>query len=121
MRNRAKCKLCNDVIEGNDSNEFVFCKCKHIGVMGISDPYKCLVTDWDNFIRIDDEDREVIPKIVEPQEPIITPEEKKDRLLAMFKGLIDSYESLPSHAKLNPITHYDMQSALFIMYEILIL
>ena len=124
MRNRAKCKLCEDIIESMHQTDLQLCKCNEIGVDGGPGSYHCIASNWQNFIRIDDEGKEIIPEIVEgdkevASEEVLTKEVKRERLVEMFKGLIDSYENLPSHAKLNSITHYDMQSALLIMYEII--
>ena len=39
-RNRAKCKLCGDVIESKHRHDFVTCKCKAIFVDGGSDYWR---------------------------------------------------------------------------------
>lgn len=131
MKNRAKCKLCDDIIESAHSQDYQLCKCGEIFVDGGKD-LKCGAKDWTNFRRIDDSDREIIPKIIEKSdispgnveseevhstyEP--NPEQKHANLCSMLKGVIDSYDNLPQHAKLASITHYDLQAALLIIYEI---
>ncbi len=132
MRNRAKCKLCGDIIESAHRHDYQICSCEEIGVDGGNDYHKCSAKDWANFIRIDDDGNEIIPKIidktdtsslhVESDEVALeynpTQEEKHEKLCSMLKGVIDSYDNLPQHAKLAPITHYDLQAALLIIYEI---
>lgn len=132
MRNRAKCKLCESVIEALHINDLEFCNCGEINVDGSGAPYRCGAKNWDNFIRIDDQENEIIPKIidktdtssrhVESDEIALeynpSSEEKHDKLCCMLKGVIDSYDNLPQHAKLASITHYDLQAALLIIYEI---
>lgn len=107
------------------------CNCLEIYVEG-GDAMKCGAKDWSNFIRVNDNGDEIIPKIinkidtsslhVESDEIALehnpTPEEKHEKLCSILKGVIDSYDNLPQHAKLAPITNYDLQAALLIIYEI---
>jgi len=65
MRNRAKCKLCNDIIESVHHHDYISCKCGEIAVDGGQHYCRCSAKSWENFIRIDDEGNEIIPKIVE--------------------------------------------------------
>ncbi len=132
MRNRAKCKLCGDIIESVHSKDYQKCSCDQIGIDGGEIEFKAYAKDWSNFIRIGDDCQEIMPKIidksntssghVESDEIALeynpTPEEKHEKLCSMLKGVIDSYDNLPQHAKLASITHYDLQAALLIIYEI---
>ena len=34
MRNRIKCRKCNDIIESKSRHDFVWCKCKSVAVDG---------------------------------------------------------------------------------------
>jgi hypothetical protein len=34
MRNRIKCRKCNDIIESKSCHDFVWCKCKSVAVDG---------------------------------------------------------------------------------------
>ena len=65
MKNRAKCKLCNDVLESFHRHDFVRCKCDEISIDGGTDLFKCGAKNWCNFIRLDDNDNE-FPVKVEP-------------------------------------------------------
>ncbi|MDP4120521.1 MAG: hypothetical protein Q8876_05645 [Bacillota bacterium] len=75
--------------------------------------------NYDNFLRVDDENNEIIVKVIESEGPHET--EKKpdhDELLAMLDRMIDSYSSLPENAMSTPITHYDFVSALMLLSSI---
>lgn len=124
MKNRAKCKLCQSVIESFHSMDYVSCKCGHISVDG-GDAMRCSAIDWSNFMRVDDEGNEIIVKVKndddvkrlyiegERQEKL-----SKDRMLEMLEEMIKSYESLPENAKRSPVTHYDLISVLLLFSSI---
>lgn len=122
MKNRAKCKLCDDVIESLNPQDYQLCKCGEIFVDGGKQMF-CGASDWTNFLRIDDDGNEIIPTIDETLEveieAEISPKERSEKLMSMLKGAIDSYDNLPEHGRVASITHYDLQSALVIIYEIL--
>lgn len=120
MRNRAKCRLCNDIIESYHATDYVVCKCDEIAVSD-GQGMKCAAKDFKNFIRVDDEGNEIITRVIgdtsldkQPGEP-----PNRNELLEMLEGLIKGYDNLPQHALLKPVNHADMQSALMIIYAIL--
>ena len=124
MKNRAKCKLCETVIESIHSQDYQMCQCREIFVDGGKENL-CGAKDWNNFLRVDDNGNVIVPKIVEGdsdevvvEQPDMDPNEKKDNLIGMMKNLIDSYENLPPNARFASISHYDLQAALLIIYEI---
>jgi len=51
IRNRAKCKLCREVIESHNRHDFVQCKCRAIFVDGGKD-YLRRGGDPDNIIEL---------------------------------------------------------------------
>ena len=128
MKNKAKCKQCQSIIESLTPQDFQLCTCKEIFVDG-GDSMLCGANDWSNFIRIDDNGNEIIPKIVdkttektdntislsEQDLPKFTKEDKLD----MLKEMIAGYDKLPPGALSQPITHYDMMSSLIIIHQIL--
>jgi hypothetical protein len=127
MRNRAKCKLCNSIIESFHRHDYVECECKQICIDGGNDYLKAGALEWKNFLRIDDNGNEVPIQVVEEEgvtETVeVTPKElspltRADKL-DMLKGMIDSYERLPAHAMMTYVTQDDMAAALLIIYEIL--
>jgi hypothetical protein len=126
MKNRAKCNLCDTIIESLHPQDYQLCKCGSIFVDGGPNNL-CGAKDWKNFVRIDDNGNEHIPKIIEKSDTLEEPVEPSDTILALtkqdklsiLKEMIDGYDRLPPHAHGQPITHYDLQSALMIIYEIL--
>lgn len=122
MKNRAKCKLCEDIIESLNDQDYQLCRCGEIFVDG-GKQLLCGANDWSNFIRIDDAGNEIVPTIEETEEVSIeteiSPIERREKLLSMFKNLIDSFDNLPTNGRVAPITHYDLQSALVIIYELI--
>ena len=51
MRNRAKCKLCDDIIESVHHHDYITCKCGEISVDGGDHYCRCSARNWENFIR----------------------------------------------------------------------
>lgn len=122
MKNRAKCKLCNDIIESFHDLDFVECKCKEITVYG-GNELRCSANDWANFLRVDDQGNEIVVTIKEMScdvKPLDIPRSKPDEkeLLGMLNDMIKNIENLPQHAALAPITHYDFASALLLISEL---
>lgn len=105
MKNRAKCKLCNTVLESFHRFDLVACKCGEISISGGCDVFECAARNWSNFLRVDDNDNEIIVKIDgEKTSEVISDtstEIKLDRkeLLAMLERSIDYIDNLPTHAK----------------------
>lgn len=58
MRNRAKCKLCKDILESFHEFDLVACSCDEISISGGSVRFECGAKDWKNFLRLDDTDKE---------------------------------------------------------------
>lgn len=119
MRNRAKCKKCNSIIESFHSTDYVSCSCGAISVsegMALS----CSANDWKDFVRVDDEGNEIIPKIVEmpsKQNPEVAPPSKKE-LIDMLHEMLMAAERLPENAKSSYITHYDYMALIMLLEAI---
>lgn len=54
MKNRARCKKCNDIIESKYRHDFVSCKCGAIFVDGGNDYFRA-GGDFQYFERLDDD------------------------------------------------------------------
>lgn len=127
MRNRAKCKLCHDIIESCHPQDIQVCKCGQISVDG-GDSMRCSSLDWINFIRVDDQGNEIIPKIIDKNYPdtndnhnadvgkLVNPSKKE--LIKMLTEMIVNIEKLPQNAMTAPITHYDYASLLILLEAI---
>jgi hypothetical protein len=132
MRNRAKCRLCEDIIESMHRHDYVRCKCEEIAVDGGDSYFRCAANNWENFIRIDDDGNEVIPKIEDKAKiddsndikEYITDELSKVRittksdLINELKRMLSSEQELPNIAMTTAITHYDLISLLMLLVAI---
>jgi hypothetical protein len=133
MRNRAKCKLCLSIIESFHATDYVECKCGEIIVDG-GEALRCAATNWENFLRVDDEGNEIIIKLSEPRrtEPSDNTDNQdqnspsadtnhkehritREQLLGMLSEMIRNIEHLPVYAMGTPITHYDFSSLLILL------
>lgn len=59
MRNRAKCKLCGDILESFHRNDYVKCSCDEISIDGGQSMFRCGAKNWSNFLRVDDNGKEI--------------------------------------------------------------
>jgi hypothetical protein len=144
MRNRAMCKLCGDIIESFHRHDYVKCTCDQIMVDGGNDYFRCGAVDWDNFIRLDDDDNQVPIQVKEKEQGNIdqqTPSDtglaenishkemseisdqplidKKKSILNDIDQLCKVIEGLPHHALDQPITHRDYLSLLGLISSVL--
>jgi hypothetical protein len=125
MKNRAKCKLCTDIIESMHRTDYQTCKCGQISLYGGPDIMECGAIDWANFIRVDDHGNEIIIKVIDKAHnvPLAETTESKKHLSNKeirehIKHMITAIEQLPAHAMHEPITHYDYCSLLMILSAI---
>lgn len=111
MRNRAKCKACESIIESLNHRDEVICKCGQISVSG-GDRLGCSALNWDNFLRVDDEGNVIKPTIKEK-----APVTRAD-LLDALDDLIKRIEEMPQQAMVVSINHYDFVSLLILLSSI---
>ena len=119
MKNRAKCKLCQCIIETFIANEFVSCKC---GEITIGPDLYAKANDFCNFLRVDDEGNEIIVTYQEkgkgeeqPQCPKFDQKPTKNELLKEMDTLIAYYNEMPENALLTPVSHSDLLSVLLVI------
>lgn len=119
MRNRAKCKLCKSVIESYVTNDFVSCQCGEISISGgNSDNFLCEAKNWGNFLRIDDEDNEIVVKVmdkVQEEEGSIS----VDDLIKELDLVISYQENLPKEVMSSYVNYYDFYSSMILIQNIL--
>lgn len=122
MRNRAKCKLCESIIESFHQYDFVTCKCGEISVMA-GEGMHCSYKDKENFLRVDDEDNIIIPKFIDKDSDvkpldIDRPKPTKQELIQILEDMIKNIENLPPEAMLTNINQYDFMSLMLILTSI---
>ena len=59
MKNRAKCRLCEDVIESKHTHDFVRCKCGGIFIDGGPSYMRAGAKDLNDIIHLDDDDNPI--------------------------------------------------------------
>lgn len=113
MRNRAKCKLCDTIIESRNGKDILYCKCGSLGICEDEKGPRLFVKPTSDFIRVDDEGNEL--KILEENEEKIT----RNNQIEMLDEMIKNIEKLPSNAMTTYINHYDFGAALLLISSIL--
>lgn len=117
MRNRAKCKLCKQILESFTINDLVECNCGEISISGGLNNLYCSAKNWENFLRVDDEGNEIVVRV--EGEPSETPKKlSKREKIDMLNDMLTNMEKLPSHALTAPITHYDFISFCMVLLSI---
>lgn len=124
MRNRAKCKACNDIIESFTLNDYVTCKCGEIEIWGGNQQALCASKHWENFLRVDDLGNEIVPHVVKKEKEIelpnyASPGKEKDDLLKILEEQLESIEKMNEHALVIPINHADLHIYLTVILAIL--
>ena len=118
MKNRAKCKLCQDIIESFHRQDYITCKCGEISIDGGLDFYKAAAKDWSNFLRVDDEGNEIQVQVKEKDNDVkeeITHKPSKKELLSNLQEMVKTFNDLPQEAMMAPINHYDFSSLLSVL------
>ena len=121
MRNRAKCKVCNQILESFHRYDYVTCNCGEISISGGNDILECSAKDWKNFLRVDDEGNTIEVKMADQLESLPQTEEPtmtRDDLIDMLEAMTKNIENLPTHAKTSPVNQYDLLSLAYVVLAI---
>src|ERR1700676_3443907 len=121
MRNRAKCKLCGHVLESLAQYDYVACSCGEISISGGPVTLEAGAKHWENFLRLDDQDNEIIVTVKGEKQEDVKPLDKptRDEMLKMLEEMVKSIEALPQAAMATPVNQYDLQSLLLLLLSIL--
>lgn len=119
MKNRAKCKLCQSIIQSFHTYDYVSCKCGEISIDGGDEVLRVYAKNWENFLRIDDEGNEIVVK-VEEENTNVKPlyiEEKPTRqyLLKMLEDMENQINTLPPEAMNISVNHHDFSALLTLL------
>lgn len=115
MTTRAKCKLCNSIIEPTE-NQIIVCNCGEITLEGFSKAVIC-AKDILNYCEVDDMGNEIVEIKEKPTSETKKP--TKSELLNMLDDMIKGIERLPTTGMLSPVDHYGFASALLLLSSIL--
>ena len=120
MRNRAKCKLCNDVIESCYKHDYCVCKCGEIAVDGGQEYRRCVANNKENFIALDDDGNVVEIKEAAKQSDDL--QSIHSLPIADLPGIIDSAiketERVVETDISARVTQFDILSILYLLKEI---
>lgn len=149
MRNRGKCKLCKDVLESFHEFDRVECSCGEVSITGGQVKFLVFAKDFANFLRIDDQDKEISVKIREKDEmellecgasidsdsgdnnngnvdldgkgigEDLRPAFTRDELVATVDHLISYIDGLDSHRQLQPVSQIDLKGILSLIRDVL--
>lgn len=122
MKNRAKCRICQDILESFHRYDYVTCACGEISIDGGNNIFKCSAKDFTNFMRVDDEGNEILVKLVEKpehKEPVEPGKPTRKEQIEMLDAMIKNIENLPQTAMSLPINHYDLYSFMLLISSIL--
>lgn len=128
MRNRAKCKLCGDIIESMHPTDYVTCKCGEIAVDG-GLALRAMALNWQNFLRVNDDGTEMSVKYedltqsqnVDNKLENVPHKLTKEQIIFSIDQLLSTIEGLPQNAMTAPTTHYDLLSVLLLLKAICLL
>ena len=115
MRNRAKCKLCHNIIESMHSTDLVLCSCGEISV-DKGEGLWCAARHWDNFLRVDDDGKEFVIKVEDDNQVNVKHNLTRKEILERIQGSIEAFERLPNEAMMQPASNYDVVSVLSLMH-----
>lgn len=118
MRNRAKCKLCGDIIESLAFADIVSCSCDEITIWGGLQELRTVsrTPDYRNFLRIDESGNEIAVKYVDKdakekgdEQPANPPEQIATKeIIDTIEEMIKNDENLPQHVLFAPCTQADL-------------
>ncbi len=127
VKNRAKCKLCQSIIESFHTHDYVSCKCGEISIDGGDSYCRALAKNWENFLRIDDEGNEIVVKVIDNPDdeslnvkPLdIDKKPTRSELIKMLADMSKSIEELPPQAMTMSVSNYDLGALISLLILIL--
>lgn len=117
MRNKAKCKICQCIIQTISEEEWVACECGNLAMIGGEKGPRMRFNELSEIVMIDDSDNEVIPKMKKDTEEA-RPKPTKKELLKILDEMNQRIEEMPPQAAVMAITHYDFSSLLILLASI---
>ncbi len=118
MRNRAKCKLCGEVIESMHKHDYVVCKCGEIAVDGGQEYSRCVAAHKENFLKIDDEGNAVEIKHAAPLKAPNASSDVGFILEEVIKEAIVETERVIEYDSNARVTQFDVLSLLYLLKEL---
>lgn len=128
MKNRAKCRLCEKIVESLLDNDYQQCICGEIAIDGGESSFKAYAKNWDNFLRIDENGNEKEVKIVdkfsekkEEEKPLGTDcseiRHSKEEIYQILDLMIKDIERLPDWEVRKPVSQYDLMTLMILLRD----
>lgn len=124
MRNRAKCKVCETIIESTGERDLSTCKCGEISIVGKNpEEGRYRAYNWENFIFLDDENHEIVAKVSDEitidKKDIISHKPTKEEIIEELSTLVNQLIELPTNQLYMPVNSYDMYRFMALVVAIL--
>lgn len=124
MRNRAQCKLCKEIIESFQEFDYVSCKCDEIAITGGKVKYECFAKNWENFLRVDDNDHVIPVRLTEKEEDNLVENhipvhQSRMDLIEELERLITYSQEMSDQALKQPVSQYELLRFLSLIITIL--
>lgn len=95
-------------------NELIICKCGEVTLDGIKRAVVC-ATDVLNYCEVDDNGNEIKLRDYNIELSENTKKPSYNELRGLLSNMIDTYESMPPHAMMQPINNYELLSLLLLL------
>lgn len=118
MLTRAKCKLCNKVIDIVSKDDWISCDCGEIMVKLVNSVMTVMSKHEGNLFSVDDQGNEILVQTIDPPISNVIEKPNRDDLIKMLDKMIKDIEDLPSQAMTTYISQYDLMSALMLVSEL---
>lgn len=123
---KVKCRACDHIIDVKNNIDIFTCNCGEVSIDSIHGQIHANVkSDMTNLTVVDEEGKEIIPKLKESQvehyEEIVYKDENDEELvtrrelLSTLDAMIHNIRSLPPQARTASITHSDFEALLSLL------
>lgn len=111
MRNRAKCRLCGDILESFHEHDLVQCRCKEIAITGGNYKPHRMTRHAENFILINDDGKEEAFTPYEEKSLEQIQEQKvmtKEEAIQELENMVKFMENMREQALYSHVTQCDL-------------
>ena len=115
MINRAKCKLCNKIIDITDKEGWSSCLCGEISINFSNGKKTAIIKHEGNLLEVDDEGNEIVLELKDALNSDMQDMPKKEDLIKLLDKMIKDCESLPPQAMSSFVSQYELMSLLMLL------
>ncbi len=118
MISRAKCKLCNKVIETENNEGWISCACGEISINLQNGKKTAIIKHEGSLVEVDDEGNEIILELKDALNADMTEKPKKEELIKLLDKMIEDSEKLPNQAMSSYVSQYELMSLMMLLSSI---